>query len=244
MKIVLASMISKTNGIIENKNKILDLLNKYSKKVDLIVFGEAFLQGFYALNFNYERDINIAISVNNEIIDEIKNEAKINNVAVSFGFIEKEKEFIYSSQITISSNGEIIDVFRRVSPGWKEPSANTKYIEGNNFHIFNYLNIKFTVGLCGDLWFDKNIELIKAIKPDVVLWPVYTDFSPSKWNESLKYDYCSQANKICNKVVYVNSVCVDQPGEEIAKGGSAFFSNGCIVHETLSGDESELIILI
>lgn len=54
MKIVLASMISKTNDIIENKNKILDLLNKYSNNVDLIVFGEAFLQGFYALNFNYE----------------------------------------------------------------------------------------------------------------------------------------------------------------------------------------------
>ncbi len=244
MKIVLASSVSITNRAKENKNKIIELINKYANQVDLIVFGEAFLQGFYALDFTYERDINIAISIADSMIEEIKQEAKRCNVAISFGFIEKEDEYIYSSQITISSNGEIIDVFRRVSPGWKIPNANGSYVEGKKFHIFNYLNVNFAIGLCGDLWFDENVESMNELDPDIVLWPVYTDFSPSNWNKIKKYEYCSQAKRICNKVLYVNSVCLDQLGEDIAKGGSAYFSCGNIIQEMPSGFESELIISI
>lgn len=100
------------------------------------------------------------------------------------------------------------------------------------------------VGLCGDLWFDKNIDQVKQLRPDVVLWPVYTDFNFNEWNTSVKYEYASQANKFCETVLYVNSFCKDKDGNEFTKGGSALFQNGNISQEIPSGSEDILLVEI
>ncbi len=64
----------------------------------------------------------------------------------------------------IGKNGEIIDNFRRVSVGWKEPVADSHYKEGDGFHTFRFEDKEFAVGLCGDLWDDANVERMKALK--------------------------------------------------------------------------------
>ena len=101
-----------------------------------------------------------------------------------------------------------------------------------------------TIGLCGDLWYVENIDKVKQLNPDVVFWPVYTDFNSEEWNTSEKYEYASQASKFCDKVLYVNSVCKDKGANEIARGGSAFFENGSICREVPSGKEAILLIEI
>lgn len=163
-------------------------------------------------------------------------------MAVSFGFIEKSGNVFYSTQITIDSDGKIIDIFRRVSPGWKEPFANEQYCEGEGFHAFRFMGKRIVIGLCGDLWFDENVYEVTQLRPDVVFWPVYTDFNHRKWNESIKYEYAAQAGKICPTVLYVNPFCIDKEEEEIAKGGSVLFINGNIDKEIASGKEDVLIV--
>ena len=180
-----------------------------AKDADIVIFGEAFLQGFYGATFEVEHDNRLAISQEDSIIKEICSVSKEYGVAVSFGFIEKEDDLFYSSQITIDSKGEVIDVYRRVSPGWKEEFANEKYCEGKDFQAFEFIGQRIVVGLCGDLWFDDNVMKIKSLSPDVVLWPVYTDFNCNEWNESMKYEYAEQAGKVGGKVLYVNSYCKD-----------------------------------
>ena len=96
------------------------------------------------------------------------------------------------------------------------------------------------VGLCGDLWFDENVMKIKSLSPDVIFWPVYTDFNCNEWNESMKYEYAEQAGKVGGKVLYVNSYCKDRDGDEIARGGSVFFHDGVIIKEIPSGKEDVL----
>ena len=100
------------------------------------------------------------------------------------------------------------------------------------------------VALCGDLWFDEHIERVKDLKPDVVLWPVYTDFNVNEWNSSMKYDYAAQAGRCCDTVLYVNSVCLDREGEEIAKGGAALFQHGRIIQDLPAGKEAILLVEI
>ena len=121
----------------------------YSASADIVIFGEAFLQGFYGATFDMEHDTQIAISQDDPIIKEICSAAKQCLTAVSFGFIEKEGSCFYSSQITIDANGSVIDLYRRVSPGWKESFASTQYREGNGFHAFQFMDQKVVVGLCG-----------------------------------------------------------------------------------------------
>ena len=244
MKCALASMGFVNENLQHNKKVIIDTMAAYSAKADIVIFGEAFLQGFYGATFNVEHDTQIAISLDDPIIQEISSVARQYAIAVSFGFIEKTQKCFYSSQITIDANGTVIDIYHRVSSGWKEPFANERYREGNGFHSFNFMGKKVVIGLCGDLWYDENVDRVNQLNPDVVFWPVYTDFNSNEWNTSEKYEYASQASKFCDMVLYVNSVCKDKEGFEIARGGSAFFENGNIRQETPSGKETILLVEI
>ena len=242
MKIALAALGFIDNDINYNKKVIINTLKKCSKIVDIIVFGESFLQGFDSLKFNYNEDKKIAVSINSDTIDEIKDACKLNNIAVSFGFFENFENNIYSSQITIDSKGNIINIYRRVSIGWKEKYATEEYKEGKSFNVFNFMNKRITIGLCGDLWYDENICSINKLNPDIVLWPVYTDFNYNEWNTKIKYEYLEQANRINAKVLLVNSYCKNKNDIDIARGGALYISNKKIVDEVLSGKEDILIV--
>ncbi|MBO5178008.1 MAG: carbon-nitrogen hydrolase family protein [Lachnospiraceae bacterium] len=242
MKCALAAVGFINENITYNKKVIKDTMIKYAGKADIILFGEAFLQGFYGAKFDPEQDETMAIAKDDSVIKEICSVAKEYSIAVSFGFIEKEEKIFYSSQITIGAEGKVLDLYRRVSPGWKEEFAGERYCEGKAFHAFDFMEKKVAIGLCGDLWFDENIEAINALEPEMVFWPVYTDFNYEEWNTAVKLEYAEQAGKLSCKVLYVNSVCLDKDEEEIARGGAVLFENGCIVKEIPSGEENVLIV--
>lgn len=64
--------------------------------------------------------------------------AKKIGICVSFGYIENYKGLLYCSYMTINENGEIINNFKRVSPGWKESFADpTHYKEGLHSPLLN-----------------------------------------------------------------------------------------------------------
>ena len=242
MKIALAALGFIDKDIVYNKNVIINSLKNFSNKVDIVVFGESFLQGFDALSFKYNEDLNMVISTDSNIIKEIEDACKKYNISVSFGFFEKFNNDFYSSQITIDSKGEIINLYRRVSIGWKEKHATEEYKEGNSFNTFLFENKTISIGLCGDLWYDENIESINKLNPDIVLWPVYTDFNYDEWNTKVKYEYLEQANKINAKVLYVNSYCKNKNDIDTARGGALYISNKEIKNEVLSGKEDVLIV--
>lgn len=243
MRCALASMGFKNEDLEYNKQVIINTMIKYTDEADIVLFGEAFLQGFYAATFEPERDRALAVPQDDRIIRDICSVAKQYAIAVSFGFIEKARDIFYSSQITIDKSGTVIDVFRRVSPGWKLPHADDNiYREGEGFHLFTFMNKKITVGLCGDFWYDENIESVKQLHPDIVFWPVYTDFNYNEWNCSMKLEYAEQISSINGKILYVNSVCLDKEADEIARGGAVLFADGQIEREVPAGQEDVLLI--
>ena len=133
MMITLAAVGFRNGDITYNKDKIKTVIRDHGyKQADLILFGETFLQGFDSLSWNYESDKNIAVKTNDPVIDEIRKTAKEYSVAVSFGYIEKAEDSLFSSQLTVGKDGEILDKFRRVSIGWKEPRINTN---GHEFFV-------------------------------------------------------------------------------------------------------------
>lgn len=241
IKIALEAVGFITNDISYNKNRIIKAIEECEDRADLLVFGETFLQGFQSLCWNFEKDRTVAVAESDPIISEIRDAAKANKVAVSFGYIEKADDKIYSSQLTIDKEGKTISNFRRVSPGWKEEIADEHYCEGKEFPAFEFEGKVFSVGLCGDLWFDENCVEVEALKADIVLWPVYTDFNFTDWNSSIKNEYAEQAAKIGKTVLYVNSYCLDMDDDEIARGGAAVFSNGKIIEEVPAGEERVLL---
>lgn len=245
MRFALAALGFINKDVDHNKEIIISTIKKYKDCADMIVFGEAFLQGFYAFTFSYEDDYKIALGIEDSIIKEICEACNKYNTALSFGFLEKDCNRLFSSQLTIDENGNILNVFRRVSPGWKESFANEKYLEGENFKSFNFKDKTLSVGLCGDLWFDENIEKIKSLDPDILLWPVYTDYNFKEWNEEVKFEYLERASLLSCAVFYVNSYCIDKENEkDIAKGGAAAFVFNEIMDEIPSGYEGVLLVEI
>ena len=128
-------------------------IREASGKADLILFGESVLQGFDCLCWDYEQDRKMAVPLEDEPVLRLREMAADYKIALSFGFIQRSVEILYSSQLTVGPVGQILDLFHRVSPGWKESDkTDGHYREGTGFHSFSYCGKTFACGLCGDLW--------------------------------------------------------------------------------------------
>ncbi len=220
------------NDIDFNINQIEKAI-KQSKDVDMLCFGETFLQGFDAFNWNYEHDKEIAIAKDSVIMKKLQKLSIANNVDLAFGYLEKEKDALYSSYAIII-NGKLTYNYRRISLGWKEASlTDYHYKEGNEVVSFNYKGYNVVVALCGDMW-----ECPKKFKSsDLLVWPVYVNFTLNEWKE-YEQDYAKQALLACNNTLMINSLS-DEPK---SYGGSFYFKNGQIYAKTLYDIEEILIV--
>ena len=243
MKIALASAPVKNRNIELNLQAMIDAMNKASGQAEAILFGEAVLQGFDSLCWDYETDKHMAVALTDAPIQRMCEAAKQYGIAVSFGFIERIDDTLYSSQIFIGSDGDIVTVFHRVSIGWKEFSkSDDHYREGKHFEKFCYCGKCFAIGLCGDLWTDGRPEEMKALNADVVLWPVWCDYKADEWNNSIKHEYAEQAALCGDSVLLVNPYGADLDTPDVASGGLAHFRNGSIVSELSAGNSGTMIV--
>ena len=151
MRILLASAPVINREIKFNLQTLLEYMKAYRGKVELIVFGESILQGFECLCWDYEKDRSVGIALEDAPVRRIRAAAKEYRLAVSFGMIERRGDHLYSAQLTIGADGELVNLFHRVSVGWKDVSQTDEhYREGERFEKFTCNGKSFAVGLCGD----------------------------------------------------------------------------------------------
>lgn len=247
MKIALISAVFKNGKTEENIRVMTECIIQASNAgADMAVFGESAMQGFDALVWEYQKDVKTAMPANSDGCMQLMNTSKQYEIAVSFGFFERVDDAIYSSQITIGKDGRILDVFRRVSEGWKTEQADAHYREGSGFSCFEFMGKRFAVALCGDLWYDEHVLDIAKLHPDIVLWPVYCDYDADEWNSAIKHEYAQQVKDLYAHVLWVNPFCGDE-GEidaPCAVGGGAHFKQGTIVAEHAAGTPDMLIVEI
>ena len=218
MKVALAALKSVNNDIEYNLRQIADgCAHASNEEAKLVVFGEAFLQGFDALSWDFEKDKNIAVSQDGPQINYVRFLSNKYDIDILIGYYELDGDVIYSSACLISK-GTILHNYRRISKGWKEPGVDeTHYKEGAGSEIFVYDDLKCRIALCGDLWDEpKSFK-----KSHIVFWPMYVNYSIAEWRENL-VDYCFQAHKVSKNVLAVNSFS-DEPA---AYGGAFYFHNG------------------
>lgn len=244
MRIALAALGFKNGDIEYNVDVVLRTLEKLVGQVDLVIFGETFLQGFDGLTWQYEQDKDRALSLNDPRIHEIRDKVRLTQVALSVGLFELYEGKLYDTQITIDKNGDILHVYRRISASWKESFVkDPRYAQGDYFSAFSFLGKTFMVALCGDLWFEEILEEAKKVQSDYLIWPVYLDYSSTRWNDEEKLPYCEQAALLSRPTFLVNGYCLDK--EDISyysKGGACYFDQGRIIKEVRSGEESVLLL--
>lgn len=239
MKIGLASKEFINGNIYKNTKTILSTMMK-NKDLDYIFFPESFLQGFDALEFNYDVDKYRALALDGRVIGNFKDYCKGLNQGLGFGYIESVGDRLYSSFLVINKEGQIVHNFRRLSPGWKEKHADSYYLEGKNFETFNIEGRTFVSAICGDLWDDKNLAKLHELDYDYVLWPNYNSYTIEKWEGGEREEYGQRARLIGENVFWFNSH--NEEGSLKAYGGAIYFKKGEIYKELAMGEKGVLKI--
>jgi predicted amidohydrolase len=217
-------------GSLDDRSFNLQRIQKISVKArdagaDLVLFGEASLHGFEAMTFDYATDIVIASGVHAPEIAAIRQHARRVGIAIGFGFFENLKGGIFSSYMVVDRHGDIADLYRRVSPGWRIPDACADYREGTSFHTFSLEGKTWAVMVCGDFWEDTLLTPLIALDPEVdgFFWPVHCDVDVDDWKAHEADAYRQRSAIMAKPVLFVNNY-IDVPGR--AKGGAYVWHRG------------------
>lgn len=219
-----------------NRRQILTALQAgQAAQADLVLLGEASLQGFDFLRFHYAEDIRRVATLHGEEIASLQEAARRAGVGLGLGFYENYIGEIHSSYIVIDKKGEVADVCRRVSPGWKKAGACADYREGPGFHSFGLDGRHFAVLICGDLWEGRLLTSISVLdeEADAFFWPVHVDIPPERWNSSNRdfqalddlscLAYAHQSALLEKPVLFINNYLAEQ---DRAKGGLYHWEQG------------------
>ncbi len=151
-KVGLCSAPMRDNEI-EHQIAVMQRFLEEAHGCELLCFGESFLQGFEGLSWDYAIDRQRAIPSEGHRMDTIRKIAREFACGLSFGFIEVFEGQLYSSNIVLDAQGQTLDLFRRVSIGWKEHSiTGPQYREGPGFHCFDLAGQRAaqrSAGTCG-----------------------------------------------------------------------------------------------
>lgn len=234
MRIGLAAFVCENRNVSFNMSQIERAMRESRGNVDLLCFGEAYLQGFDSLCWDYTIDKEMALEMKSETVCQLRRWSKEYGVALLTGYIEKEKECLYSSCIVIE-DGEILYNYRRITKGWKEYwKTDEHYREGNEEGEFTFHNHKIKLALCGDMW-----DCPERFKTKhLLIWPVYVNFTVEEWNREEMTAYARQASLVAERVLMINPIDHDPPNH----GGAFYFCNGKILDRHPFDQEGILIV--
>ena len=182
MKIALASVPVRSGDVAYNLTQMAKYISLAKEQgAELVCFGEAYLQGFDALTWNFEEDRSMAVSCNSGLFQIIAGWTRDSAIDVLFGFLEREGDTIYSS-CALVSGGALVMKYRRVSQGWKEYwKTDAHYREGECVGQFSYHGKVCMAALCGDLW-DESAPRFRQ-SADLLIWPAYINYTLVEWDK-------------------------------------------------------------
>ena len=124
MKIALATPLLTLDQPEANLEAIIQACRAaHAEKADLVLFGEAALQGFEALNFDYQHDIPLAVGLSSPEIAYLSQTAKDLGLAIGVGLYLNIQGGIYSAYLVLDKKGRQTALYKRISTGWLEAKA-------------------------------------------------------------------------------------------------------------------------
>ena len=169
-----------------------------------------------------------------DIITQLQNWTIHYGISLAVGYIEKDGEKLYSSYVVISDGRRICN-YRRISKGWKEyAKTDDHYCEGNETKTFCLYGKDIMIALCGDLW-----DYPDRFKTEnLLIWPVYVDYTVDEWNAEGLNEYATQASLVARDVLMINPI----DNEPLNHGGSFHFKEGQIISR-LPFDQEDILLV-
>lgn len=235
MKIGLAVYECRDNDIAFNLAQMERAMRSAQGLVELLCFGETFLQGFNALSWAYETDKDIAVQTDSEVMAQIGRMTLQYGVDVLFGYVEKSGDALYSS-CAVTEKGKLLHNYRRISRGWKEYTRTDKhYQEGTETGEFLYHGQPIMLALCGDMW-----DFPERFRTEhLLIWPVYVNFTLDEWAR-YETEYARQACLASRQTLMVNPIS----REPKSYGGAFYFVDGKVEQKLAYGREGVLVVAL
>ncbi len=167
------------------------------------------------------------------------------SIYIGITIFERDKNCLYDTAILIDTAGSTILKYRRISKGWRTSKADPKiYRLGNSMPTVKTSFGKLGFLICGDLFDDKILKLLRQKKPDMVLFLVACSFddrscNQCRWNKELK-EYTAQIKKLGATTLMTNYLSDKLSGGYF--GGAAVVSkSGKILNSLPLGREGILL---
>ena len=171
----------------------------------------------------------VAVSREGRVIHELCQLAKEHAIAISLGLPRPGFGGVFRFPLALCSNGRVIGYTAEyLRAGGRNRLRGRNTGRAADFTRLT-LGKKAAVGLCGDFWYEETIAQLNDLKPDIVWWPVYTDYSASEWNRTAKREYAKaswETQRPRSLRQFRMSGSADACGA--ARGGAALFENGFI----------------
>ena len=234
MRIGLVSYRCENRNTAFNMSQIELAMKRSEGKADLLCFGEAFLQGFDSLCWDYETDRTVAVDLSSDVMNQLRSWTVRYGISLITGYIEKDQDKLYSSCVVIS-DGEIVHNYRRISKGWKEfTKTDGHYCEGEETGPFQVGGKKMMLSLCGDLW-----DYPERFRTEhLLIWPVYVNYEPEEWNDGVLDEYAAQAALAADDALLVNPI----DNSPVNHGGSFRFHKGQTIAKIPFDQEDILMV--
>lgn len=229
MKFGLLSLKTQSGQPQKNLTQIKRCIGLYRNQCDVLCFGESFLNGYSSLVYDPKEDIDKLPTNDDNHIRLLQVWAHRYQIALSFGYLEKEDDKIYSSYMFIGDEGQIINNYRRLTPSFN--SKDETYSHGQNIETFIYKDRKFITLICEDLRKQAVLDKVKDLDSDVILWPIYMS-SGEVFSE--KSTHC--VNELKPLVLMVNAF------DEDAKGGVGVYLHGQLIKSLAENKEGIITV--
>ena len=153
-----------------NQEKIRNLINSVSTKIDLLIFPEMTLTG-YTMNTKLGEPFNLNESQTLQFFSQLSLQCEVISVG---GFIEKENDKIFNTLFVVDKSGKIISRYRKIHL-FSFAEEEKYYESGNEPVVVEVDSIKIGLSICYDLRFPELFRFYAKEKVELIInianWP-------------------------------------------------------------------------
>lgn len=149
MRVGMAQTSPKLGDVRTNLTEMLNLMNEYKGKTDLLIFPELSLTGYSLKDQLYD----VALTLDSSEIQEICQVSKDLNINVMFGFVEEGKGNRIFNSAAFIKDGKVSSVQRKVYPTTYGIFEEGKYFaKGKSVKSDQLQEFNTSMLICNDLW--------------------------------------------------------------------------------------------
>lgn len=164
-KIALAQFSPHIGNIEANVQKMLEQVNEAKKqKADLIIFPELSTVGYSA------EDLLLRPSLAKRTKKAFEQLSQVKDIVIVFGFVNQTEDGQRYNAAAVMKDGQVLGVYNKQNlPNYGVFDEKRYFSEGHQHLVFEYLDHKFGILICEDIWSLNTVHQLSQLNVETIL---------------------------------------------------------------------------